>query len=182
MTKDKLRLEMRAKRRSLTKDERARMSAQITSRLYTIDAFNAANAVCVYMSAFNEPDTNKIIRYLRARGAEVTAPVTDTASGTLTILRAEPDSMKIGAYGIYEPAGAPPEKEPDVILVPGLAFGRRGSRTGFGKGFYDKLLASLHSVKIGLCYDFQLFGGIERAEHDINMDYIVTEKEIVEVR
>lgn len=94
------------------------------------------------------------------------------------------DDLKKGAYGILEPSvvKTADEKDIDVILVPGLAFDRHGGRMGFGKGYYDRLLETSIAVKIGLCYDFQLFDTIPTESHDVPMDFIITEKEICEIR
>ena len=94
------------------------------------------------------------------------------------------EELHKGAYGILEPSTKRPvaENDIDVIIVPGLAFDRRGGRMGFGAGYYDRLLIKTNAVKIGLCYDFQLMDSVPSEEHDVPMDYIITEKEIVEIR
>ena len=63
----------------------------------------------------------------------------------------------------------------DVVIVPGIAFGRNGARIGFGKGCYDGFLKNLGAVKVGFCYDYQICGGFIGEEHDINMDFLITE-------
>ena len=92
------------------------------------------------------------------------------------------DDMKKGAYGILEPKTVrkADENNIDVILVPGLAFDRNGGRMGFGKGYYDRLLESSKAVKIGLCYDFQILEKIPTESHDVPMNFVITEKEILE--
>ena len=52
---------------------------------------------------------------------------------------------------------------------------------GFGKGYYDRFLENTNAVKIGLCYDFQLLDNIPKESHDIPMNYIITEKEILKI-
>ena len=71
------------------------------------------------------------------------------------------------------------EQGKKVILVPGLAFDRNGGRMGFGKGYYDRLLESSNAVKIGLCYDFQILEKIPTESHDVPMNFVITEKEIL---
>lgn len=94
------------------------------------------------------------------------------------------DDMEKGAYGILEPKTVrkADENNIDVILVPGLAFDRNGGRMGFGKGYYDRLLESSKAVKIGLCYDFQILEKIPTESHDVPMNFVITEKEILEIR
>lgn len=67
----------------------------------------------------------------------------------------------------------------DLMIIPGIAFDRQKNRMGRGKGYYDRLLASLTVPKIGLCFGFQLFDEIPSESFDKKMDMIITEKEIL---
>ena len=70
--------------------------------------------------------------------------------------------------------------EIDLIMVPGVAFDRRGARMGHGKGYYDKLLqhARPETPLIALAFECQLFPEIPTASHDIFMDMIITESAV----
>lgn len=70
---------------------------------------------------------------------------------------------------------------PDVMLIPGLAFDIKGYRLGHGRGFYDQYLAKFGSniLKIGLHQSSKLIACINLDEHDIKMDYLINEKEIL---
>lgn len=68
---------------------------------------------------------------------------------------------------------------PGVVFVPGLAFTRQGDRLGRGKGFYDKYLSQYRGIKIGLCFEEQVEFNIPTEKHDVKLDYIVTENEII---
>ena len=57
------------------------------------------------------------------------------------------DAMDKGVWGIPEPKADKPEVEPDILLVPLLAFDVRGGRLGYGGGFYDRTLARLRAQK-----------------------------------
>ncbi len=72
-----------------------------------------------------------------------------------------------------------PEVMPDLILVPGLAFGQKGQRLGRGKGFYDKYLSQYRGIKVGVCFSLQLEQEIPTEEHDEFLDYIITEDKII---
>lgn len=184
MIKDKLRGEMRAKRRALTDTAVMDKSYSIRKKLFSLECVKKANAVCVFLSAFNEPDTMPAVKKLWDRKCKVIAPVSDTETNTLLLSYIDSaDDLHKGAYGISEPAVIKKTDDKlDVIIVPGLAFDRKGGRMGFGKGYYDRLLKREKSVKIGLCYDFQLFDDIPKEAHDVPMDYIITEQEIIKVR
>lgn len=93
-----------------------------------------------------------------------------------------------GMWGIMEPPKSrwgepgkeiPPDKI-DLIMVPGVAFDRHGGRLGNGAGYYDRLLSKVRAdtVLCGVCFESQLFESIVREQHDVAMDFIVTEKAI----
>lgn len=72
--------------------------------------------------------------------------------------------------------------KPDVVIIPGLGFGLKGERLGRGKGYYDRFLASSESIKIGVCFESQVLNNIPVEEHDIKMDYLVTDRVIVKIK
>ena len=168
----------------MTADEVKEKSGIIAESLLNTSAVKNARTVCVYISAFNEPDTRGIIESLLSSGKRVAVPVTDMESVTLSLSYIDDMADLVhGAYGIYEPAviKSADEKDMDVIITPGLAFDRCGGRMGFGKGYYDKLFEKTDAVRIGLCYGCQLHDEIPTEPHDVPMNIIVTEKEILEI-
>lgn len=69
---------------------------------------------------------------------------------------------------------------PDVALVPGLAFDESGRRLGRGKGYYDKTFEQRSEVvKIGIAFEMQITDALPFEPHDVLMNYIVTEKRII---
>ena len=115
------------------------------------------------------------------------------AAGELELFRlSSMDELELGMYRILEPKQelrGLPEKQVDVleldlIMVPGVAFDRRGGRMGHGKGYYDKLLqhARLETPLVALAFECQLFEEIPVAEHDIFMDRVITEDRVYEGR
>lgn len=89
--------------------------------------------------------------------------------------------MKPNKYGIQEPAGTE-ELVPDIIIVPFLAFDRRGTRLGQGGGYYDATLAELRKTKdilaIGMGYSQQaVLFNLPREDHDEPLDWVITPKE-----
>ncbi len=88
----------------------------------------------------------------------------------------DPSALVVGTYGILEP---PPEAEPagcafDIILVPGLAFDRQGGRLGRGSGFYDRFLATVRGVRIGVCFDEQIVDEVPSEPHDSRVDFLLS--------
>ncbi|MCI8403923.1 MAG: 5-formyltetrahydrofolate cyclo-ligase [Clostridia bacterium] len=184
MIKNELRKKMRAQRRAMTAAEIDAKSAAITEKLFSPECIGKTKTVCIFLSAFNEPDTIPIAKKLWQKQCKVVVPISNTKTNTLSLSYI--DSLRDlckGAYGILEPSVIKSAGigDIDVILIPGLAFDRDGGRMGFGKGYYDRFLENTNAVKIGLCYDFQLLDNIPKESHDIPMNYIITEKEILKI-
>ena len=96
--------------------------------------------------------------------------------GSMADLATSPWHPKIREYG--DPAARiVPPAEIDVILVPGLAFTGGGQRLGRGGGYYDRYLASLpaKTLKIGVCFGFQIVGTLPTESHDQAVDAVATE-------
>lgn len=89
------------------------------------------------------------------------------------------DLLRRGPLGICEPAPELPEVPPaaiDVVLVPGLAFGRDGTRLGRGGGYFDRLLPTMRARRVGVCFARQLFDTVPSEPHDATVEAIVTEE------
>jgi 5-formyltetrahydrofolate cyclo-ligase len=98
------------------------------------------------------------------------------------------DELAVGTYGILEPrvelrAAGRRRVDPaelDLVMVPGVAFDRRGGRLGHGRGYYDRLLAQVRpdTALVGLAFECQMFPAIPAGPHDVFMDKVITEKTI----
>ncbi len=83
---------------------------------------------------------------------------------------------------ILSPKKSALEIVPDLLLIPGLAFDREGRRLGRGKGFYDKYLSEFRGIKIGLCFDGQLIEHVPSEQHDMKMNFIITNNDLIEIK
>ena len=95
-----------------------------------------------------------------------------------------PADLKPGFMGIKEPGPwcpkAPAPFKDSLVLMPGIAFNRNGTRAGYGGGYYDTYLEG-HSecIKAALAYSVQIAPEIPAAPTDIKVDMIVTEEELI---
>lgn len=92
-------------------------------------------------------------------------------------------AMKKGAYGTWEPEGGE-LLTPTILWIPLLAFDRAGYRLGYGGGYYDATLAYLKKSRpdlqtVGIAFAFQEVETAPHASHDIRLDKIVTEREVI---
>lgn len=87
-------------------------------------------------------------------------------------------NIEAGPFGIYQPklsCPVVPLSSINLFLIPGIAFDKKGYRLGFGKGYYDRLLKTIHRPKIGVCYGYQLIDELPHERHDIKVNAIITE-------
>lgn len=84
-----------------------------------------------------------------------------------------------GNFDILEPSTSSPRVTPQVLLVPLLAFDRRGNRLGYGKGHYDRYLSQHTPLTIGLGFQEQLVTVVPTQKHDVPLSYILTEAELI---
>jgi 5-formyltetrahydrofolate cyclo-ligase len=152
----------------------------------SLEEFARAECVALYAPAHNEIDTTEILAVAFAVGKRVLYPaVCDDRMVFRQVQGVE--CLSAGCFGILEPCPTGNDHqadEPDLIVVPGVAFDLSGHRIGYGKGFYDRFLH--HPARtahlVGLCHGFQLIEGAIPAEvHDIRMELIVTEQRIIRI-
>jgi 5-formyltetrahydrofolate cyclo-ligase len=127
-----------------------------------------------------------LLRRLGEAGHEIALPVVGAHGRPLVFRRwREGDAMDEGPFGIREPRADKPEIVPSVLLVPLLAFDRRGYRLGYGGGFYDRTLAALRAggeaVAVGVAYAAQEVDEVPRDESDEPLDWVVTDKAAIRI-
>jgi len=185
--KTKIREQAHAARKDQpNKDE---VSQTIVDRVMQLPEYQNAKTVMFYVDVRTEVRTRQALPAALASGKRIVIPY--CVDGELELFHLESmDELELGMYRILEPkaelrtvlAKKTPVEELDLILVPGVAFDRRGGRTGHGKGYYDKLLEHALSTTplVALSFECQLFPEIPMQHHDIFMDKVVTEAAVYE--
>ncbi len=126
-----------------------------------------------------------LLARLVSEGWQTALPVVMEKGAPLTFRAWAPgEPTGRGIWDIHIPLATAPEVEPDVLLVPMLAFDRRGFRLGYGGGFYDRTLAELRKRKpviaIGVAYAEQEIEEVPVAGYDEPLDWILTERGVIE--
>ena len=116
----------------------------------------------------------------------VGVPVIMGAGQALRFSLWEPEGeMKDGPFGAQIPV-VEAWMEPEILIVPLVAFDRQGGRLGYGGGFYDRTLEALRRGRrptiVGIAYDAQLGDRLAREPHDAVMDFVVTERRVIRTR
>lgn len=181
-TKNSLRKAVLSFRNSLDKNEVISMSDDIFKQFLYIKKIQTSSRFMLYVDFRNEVATRGIISKLLDLGKEVYLPVTLKEEKKLIPKRIfSLDDLVSGAYGILEPNVDAPIIDNsllDVVVVPGSVFDKNGYRTGYGGGYYDRFLDSTDTLKVGVCFDFQLVDDVFPEDYDKRMNFIITEKNI----
>lgn len=139
--------------------------------------------VAGYWPLAGEIDPLPLMEALAARGHVLALPAVTETGGILEFRRwAIGDALETGPHGTSHPADAPPVI-PDVVLVPLLAFDRRGFRLGYGGGYYDRTLGGLRRggalLAVGLAFAAQEVETVPTDSWDIPLDLIATELGVI---
>ena len=176
-SKQALRTRMKALRDRVPACERDRAEALASDRLRESGLLAGRKEINLYLSFASEFGTSRIKESLLRNHYRVSVPKTE--NGEMIALRIGRETVyEKGEYGIEVPRSSetvPPETL-EVVLLPGLAFDKRGFRVGYGKGYYDRFLAGTRALRIGLCFDFQRVEEIPAQEFDLAADVVLTEK------
>ena len=173
-----------------------RASELIRQNLHTLDEFIHAQRVLCYSSLKEEVQTSGIIGDCLDAGKEVFLPYQLPKDHRLAIGRyLDGDVLIPGPYGVLEPAME--RRNPslavgnlDLILVPGVAFDPRGNRIGYGKGYYDRLLAGAGEnqnpsqpgkapVTVGLALEIQIVAGLDLLPFDVPVEILISENRVI---
>jgi 5-formyltetrahydrofolate cyclo-ligase len=140
-----------------------------------------------FMPLKSEINPLPLIQKLAGAGARLALPAI-AGRGKPLIMRAwefgEP--LDRGQWGIREPKAEAPEVEPDILLVPLLAFDRAGYRLGYGAGYYDMTIHRLRGLKpvtaVGVAFAAQEVPKIPTTPRDERLDLVLTEREVIDLR
>jgi 5-formyltetrahydrofolate cyclo-ligase len=181
-----LRAQVLSRRDLLSAAQRAAASRDITGQLQALPAYRQARSVLAYMGFGSEVDTTTFVEQVLHDGKLLALPRIDRATRSLQLHRIHRlDQLVAGVWGIREPdADANPLSmaEIDFVLMPGVAFDRRGGRLGYGAGFYDRLLADGPSIpraqRVAAAFDVQIVDEVPCDAHDQRLDVIISENRI----
>src|SRR3954469_4042064 len=176
--------------------DKERVSQLAVSLLMQLPEYRAAQTVLWYLDCRSELRTRHALPEALASGKRVVIPyctVNERGENKLGLWWLQAlDELVVGKWKILEPPRerwGDPERQMrpeqmDLVVVPGVGFGRDGARMGNGQGYYDRLLESVRPdcPLVGLCYESQLFDNLIVSPHDVFMDKIVTERAVYEGR
>ena len=165
---------------------RAAAAEAIAARVFPI-SLAPGTIVSGFMPLKSEINPVPLMRKLAAAGARLALPVV-AGKGKPLIMRAYAigEPLASGVWGIREPKPEAPVVEPDILLVPLLAFDRDGHRLGYGAGYYDMTITALRARKpviaVGIAFAAQEFDAVPTTPRDARIDLVLTEHEVMDFR
>ncbi|QGY39153.1 5-formyltetrahydrofolate cyclo-ligase [Pseudodesulfovibrio cashew] len=185
--KERLRRRLIDKRLLLSESDRQERSDRALEFVRALPEWLEAAEVLLYWPVRGEVNVRPLLDELWERGARVLLPrCRPERNGEMDIACAVcRDDLAPGPFAIMEPDAtkcpAMSECCPDLALIPGIGFDRRGFRLGFGGGYYDRLLANgamQATLTIGMGYEFQLVDRIPTEEWDMPVKAVCTDEEL----
>jgi 5-formyltetrahydrofolate cyclo-ligase len=183
--KEQLRNEALARRDGLDKAFRKEAAQAITARAIDLPDLEEITPVGGYWPIRSEVDPRPLLEALLERGQDVA--LSQILHPHLSWRLWQPGDVLVkGGFGVREPGPDAPEVFPKCLIVPLVAFDRRGGRIGYGKGHFDRAIAALEAqhptLTIGLAYAVQEIEQVPVEEHDRLLDVIITETELIRTK
>ena len=170
-------------------DQRHVASRSICRYLLDSQLYGRADTVASYLAFGDEVDLATLLAAALAEqpGKRLALPrMVPGEAGRLTMHLADLTDLERHPFGPQQPTSTAPLIRPtelDLVLVPGLAFDRRGGRLGYGRGYYDRLLAQVPPTtpRIGVSFDALVVESVPVADHDARLTHLVTESGLLPV-
>lgn len=160
------------------------LSYQFEKQFLKLGLLKKNSIIAGYWPYGSEVPIGSLLKTLHQLGYPVVLPVMTDPAKRLTFRLWTPESiLETDLMGIKCPSEDQPCLQPTLLLVPLLAFNKKGERLGQGGGFYDKTIQALRQVDaslltIGMAYEVQKVNNLWIEPHDEYLDYIVTENTI----
>jgi len=184
--KAELRAAAQALRDALPAEERKAAAEAIAARAFPL-ALAPGVIVSGFMPLKSEINPLPLLQKLAEAGSRLALPAIAGRGRPLTMRAWQfGAALTRGQWGIREPTADAPEAEPDILLVPLLAFDRAGFRIGYGAGYYDMTIRRLRGLKavtaVGIAFAAQEVPKIPATERDERLDLVLTEREAIDLR
>ena len=177
--KARLRKQLLDARDALSLDFIKIASSKVQDNLRKVEYYRTAASIGAYYSIGSEVQTQGILQEILNAGKDLALPKVVKSNLVFKKIPKLSD-LEVGNFSVMEPKDrCETIKRLDVMIVPAIALTREGYRLGYGFGFYDRFLHSKKSKKIALSYSKQIVKTIPHDVHDVIMDCIVTEDEII---
>jgi 5-formyltetrahydrofolate cyclo-ligase len=186
IAKQKMQLRQRMKAQRLAAYKSISNAADlIADQLLHWPVIQPTYMISLYWPLAGEIDPRVYMTKFYANGGHIALPTTDSPNGSLQFYEWYPEMILTRSkWGVEEPAENGMPVQPDIVILPLLAFDKYGNRLGYGQGHYDRTLINLRTKKkiiaVGLAFDIQKVDLVPHEQHDQKLDYVVTPSTIYE--
>ena len=181
--KDEIRKQILEKRSNLSFEEVDKKSELIIENL-TPYLKNAQN-IMIFTDMKIEVRITKLIELYPEKNFFI-SKIVNSKNREMKINKYNENELVLHKFGYYESSSDDfyDEKILDIVVVPALAFDSIKNRIGFGGGYYDTFLNKVreknkNTLFIGVCYDFQMIEEVPIEGHDITLDLVINESEVL---
>ncbi len=179
--KTQLRNQYRAKRGTMSPQEKQRRDERITCAVRSLPSYRENEWLLIYVSMPSEVDTRALIRQAWEDGKRVAVPRCIPQTREMEFYEiCSFEELVSGAFGVNEPL--PDQKrlvtdgQTGLCIVPALCYDTDGYRLGYGKGYYDRFLARFGGDVVGICYHDEVLPRLPRDPFDRAVDFVVTDE------
>jgi len=182
--KNFFREKVREIKKNYSEEELIKKSEKIFENVNSLEIIQKSNCIMSFWSIPYEVYTHSWNNQMLKKGKTILLPSINGNDLIPKVYKGENFLKEVPPFNIKEPVGPPFTKlnEIEVIIVPGVAFDITGNRLGRGKGYYDRFLKKINSLKIGVSFSFTIFNKIPATENDVKMDYIISENSIIKIK
>ena len=179
--KENLRSALKKKRDGLSRELRFKKSEKIADFLCEINEFKQSKTIFCYISYKSEVETLSLINFILESDMNLYVPKITTGTEMIAVKLNDLANLELDDIGILTPKSNEILSEKvDVAITPGIGFTKKGGRLGYGRGYYDRWFSTNEvKTKIGISFEAQIVMNLPLEKTDINMDLIITEKEII---
>ena len=183
---------IREKIKGYTRQELDRLSADVLNNLYTLDEWSRAEIILAFLPMRDEVNTLPLIKKALNEGKKAAVPRIEGKNIFFhyidpAIFKESLENYNLHPMGMFEPDRTAPlvsqselASDKTLIITPGLAFDLSCMRLGRGKSFYDRFLSipERKNTSAGVAFSFQIIENVPHEDHDVRIDYVVTDKNI----
>ena len=156
-------------------------SPLVTEKVLALPQFESARVVSCFLSLPHEVQTEDLIEMCWQSGKRVCVPSLEKTSRDYELAWLEAgEETAPGPFKIRQPKKIRRAQPADVdlMIVPAMAFDRRGNRLGHGCGHYDRLMAKCPGYKVGMVFEVQMVDEVPVEAQDVSVDIVVTEQNL----
>ena len=185
--KKELRKHCAALRDGMEEEVKRAADQRILRLLCSLSSYRFAPAVLLYAPIKSEIDVTPLMEAVLSSGKILALPLCEKEPGIMTFRQiTDVKELQEGHFGVKEPPQDAPllphrllKDKSALLVVPALAFDKKGYRLGYGKGYYDRFLSEFGGVSAGLVYRSLLFESLPKGYYDRKVDLLISESGVI---